>query len=142
MILYLDTSALAKMYLEEEGSEQVRQWADDAEALATSRVALAELAAAVARRQREGDLTDDEVGQIRSAMMEDWSHFVTVHLDEHRAADLSFHHELRGFDAIHLAAALQVSDAVQDIPVRFSCFDHRLLKAASARGFEVLGADS
>lgn len=142
MILYLDTSALAKMYLEEEASEQVRQWADEAEALATSQVALAELSAAVARRRREGDLTDDEAAQIRSAMMDDWSHLVVVHLDEYKAADLSFHHELRGFDAIHLAAALQVRDALKDVPVRFSCFDHRLLRAASDQGFDVLGADS
>lgn len=83
--MYLDTSALAKLYLEEEGSDQVREWAGAAEALATSRVALAELAAAIARRRREGDLTDDESEAIRSAMTDDWNHLVVVHLNEHRA---------------------------------------------------------
>lgn len=140
MILYLDTSALAKMYLEEEGSDQVRRWADEAEALATSQVALAELAAAVARRNREGDLTDDEARQIRSVAEEDWADFVVVHLDEHQAAALAFRHELRGFDAIHLAAAVQVRDALRELPVRLSCFDHRLNGAASEEGFEILRA--
>jgi predicted nucleic acid-binding protein len=140
--LYLDTSALAKLYLEEEGSDQVREWTAAAEALATSRVALAELAAAIARRRREGGLTDDESEAIRSAMTEDWNRLVVVHLDEHRAADVAFAHELRGFDAIHLAAALEVRDALGDIPVCFSCFDQRLSRAASAQGFDILGAES
>ena len=139
MILYLDTSALAKLYLEEEGSARVSQWAGEAEVLATSQVALAELAAAIARRQREGSLTDDEARRVLSASKEDWAHFVVVHLDEHKAAGLACHHELRGFDAIHLAAALQVRDALRDIPVGFSCFDHRLSKAASDEEFDVLG---
>jgi len=139
LILYLDTSALAKLYLEEEGSDRVRQWADEAEVLATSQVALAELAAAVGRRQREGSLADDESGQVLNASKGDWAHFVVVHLDEYKAADLAFRHELRGFDAIHLAAALQVRDALRDIPVCFSCFDHRLTKAAGEEAFDGLG---
>ncbi|MFP3940402.1 MAG: hypothetical protein ACOC7L_00890 [Acidobacteriota bacterium] len=64
---------------------------------------------------------------------------MVVHLDEHQAAALAFRHELRGFDAIHLAA-VQVRDALRDIPVRLSCFDLRLNSAASEEGFEVLGA--
>lgn len=142
MILYLDTSALAKLYLEEEHSDQVRQWGQDSVAMATSRVALAELAAAVGRRWREGDLSDDAVERLRVAMNDDWAHLIVVHLDEHRAAGLAFQHELRGFDAIHLAAALEVRDALGDIPVQVSCFDHRLQKAARDEGLEVLGAEA
>jgi predicted nucleic acid-binding protein len=37
MILYLDTSSLVKLYIEEIYSERVREWADDAEILATCR---------------------------------------------------------------------------------------------------------
>lgn len=140
MILYLDTSALAKLYLDEEHSDQARRWSEEAEALATSRVALAELAAAIARRWREGDLSDDEVELLRAALSDDWEHLVVVHVDEHRAAELAFEHELRGFDAVHLAAATEVRDALSDIPVQVSCFDHRLLKAVQDEGFVVLGS--
>lgn len=139
MILYLDTSALAKLYLEEEASDQVWAWADEAEVLATSRVALAELAAAVARRHREGDLTDTDVEQVRTAMLDDWEHLIVVELNDHRAADLAFRQSLRGFDAIHLAAALEIREALDDVPTRFSCFDGRLNRAAAAESFEVLG---
>jgi predicted nucleic acid-binding protein len=139
MILYLDTSALAKLYLEEESSDQVRAWSDEAEVLATSRVALAELAAAVARRHREGDLTDTDAERIRTAMLDDWEHLIVVEVNEHRAAELAFRQSLRGFDAIHLAAALEIREALDDVPTRFSCFDGRLNRAAAAESFEVLG---
>jgi predicted nucleic acid-binding protein len=139
MILYLDTSALAKLYLEEESSDQVRAWSDEAEVLATSRVALAELAAAVARRHREGDLTDTDVERIRTAMLDDWKHLIVVEVNVPRAAELAFRQSLRGFDAIHLAAALEIRDALDGVPPRFSCCDGRLNRAAVAESFEVLG---
>jgi uncharacterized protein len=139
MILYLDTSALAKLYLEEEFSDQVRAWTDEAEVLATSRVALAELAAAVARRHREGDLSDTDAERVRTAMLDDWEQLIVVEVNEHRAAELAFRQSLRGFDAIHLAAALEIREALDDVPTRFSCFDARLNRAAAGESFEVLG---
>ena len=53
MILYLDTSSLVKLYVEEPGSPGVRAIVDEAEVVATSVVACAEAAAAFARRKRE-----------------------------------------------------------------------------------------
>lgn len=37
MILYLDTSALVKLYVQEIGSADVKDWLQDADAAATSR---------------------------------------------------------------------------------------------------------
>ena len=54
MILYLDTSSLVKLYIDEPYSEEVWQWAVDAYALATSRVAYPEMLSALTRRYREG----------------------------------------------------------------------------------------
>jgi len=39
MILYLDTSSLAKLYLDEPYSDFVREWAESADIVATSRIA-------------------------------------------------------------------------------------------------------
>ena len=58
MILYLDTSSLVKLYLDEIHSEAVHRWAQEAEVLATSRVAYPETFAALARRWREGDFDE------------------------------------------------------------------------------------
>ncbi len=48
MILYLDTSALVKLYVSEEGSEIVRGAVESAGRVATSRIAYAEARAALA----------------------------------------------------------------------------------------------
>ena len=54
MTVYLDTSSLVKLFLEESGSDQVRALVADATAIATSVVAYAETRAALARRRRNG----------------------------------------------------------------------------------------
>ena len=53
MILYLDTSALVKLYVRERGSAQVRAHVNNADVIATSVVAYAEARAAFARLRRE-----------------------------------------------------------------------------------------
>ena len=54
MILYLDTSALVKLYVEEDGSEEVSTAVRDASRVATSAVAYPEARATFARLEREG----------------------------------------------------------------------------------------
>lgn len=53
MILYCDTSALVKLYIEEAGSDEVREQSPSHTVIATSRIAWAEFHAALARRGRE-----------------------------------------------------------------------------------------
>jgi predicted nucleic acid-binding protein len=48
-----------------------------------------------------------------------------------RAGDLAERRPLRGFDAIHLASALEVEELTGVVP-DFLCFDERLREAASA----------
>ena len=52
MILYLDTSALVKLYVEEAHTDDVRGWVDAAEIVATCRVAYPEAVSALNRRMR------------------------------------------------------------------------------------------
>lgn len=42
MILYLDTSSLVKLYVEEEYSDMVKEWVREAETVSTCRVAYPE----------------------------------------------------------------------------------------------------
>lgn len=137
MILYLDTSSLVKLYLDEEGSEQVREWAREAGVLATSRVAYAEATAALARRWREGDLDEEGFRRARTALADQWGDFAVIEVAERSAAELAVRHALRGFDAIHLAAALELPREA-GAPVAFTCFDSRLGRAATQEGLELL----
>lgn len=56
MILFLNTSALVKLYVEGAHSVTVREWVDEAEVVATCRVAYPEAVSALSRRMRAGDL--------------------------------------------------------------------------------------
>ena len=57
MFLYLDTSSLVKLFIEERHSDRVREWLDAVDVVLTCRVAYAEAASAFSRRRREGGIT-------------------------------------------------------------------------------------
>lgn len=138
MILYLDTSSLVKLYLEEDGSEIVREWVEEAEAVATSRVAYPEALSAFVRRWHRGDLTDEEMSLARESFACDWPVFLLLPVDERKAGGLVIEHRLRGFDAVHLAAARDLSERFPSEDVVFSAFDAALLRAARAEGLSAL----
>jgi predicted nucleic acid-binding protein len=132
LILYLDTSALVKLYVEEPGRAAVVREAERTTALATARIAYAEARAAFARHRREGGLDPRALRQIVERLDGDWGAYVLVDVTEplvRRAGLLAERHALRGFDAIHLAAAIELARAGGDLVV--ACFDQRLRRAAS-----------
>lgn len=141
MILYLDTSALIKLYVLEPGSDAVKEWVDRADAVSSSRIAYVEARAGVARKHREGELSSEEYRSLLRDLDRDWRDYLVVEVSEEVAflgADLTDRHPLRGFDAIHLASALVLKASVQS-EVSFYCFDFRLGAAARKEGLMVLG---
>lgn len=142
MILYLDTSSLVKLYLDEEHSESVRRWANEAEVITTSCVAYPEAMAAFARRHREGDIDKKGFRQIRTTLKQEWPEYAVVEIDEIAAGDLAVKYGLRGFDSIHLEAALATRVGTNDVFVAFSSFDNQLNAAAVLEGFQIFNADT
>jgi predicted nucleic acid-binding protein len=107
--------------------------------VATSRVAYPEARAALARRQREAGISRSALARAVSALDRDLERFVVVELSAkvaRRAGELAERRALRGFDAIHLASALEVEQLTGSIG-GFCCFDDRLREAASAEGLSV-----
>lgn len=140
MILYLDTSALVKLYLAEGGSEAAHEAVEDAEGVATSTVAYAETRAAFARRERIGDLDNEGLRQATTALDRDWRSFVRLavsNLVAYRAGEMAERYALRGFDAIHLASASRLGERFVDL--RFLAFDDRLVGAARRASVPVYG---
>lgn len=122
MILYLDTSALVKLYVEEEGTEDVQRAVDGSESVAASAVAYPEARSAFARLERDGYLSAEEHRVAVAAFDEEWPAYEVV--DATRsvatvAGDLAARHLLRGFDAVHLASAL-VLGAARELSYRES----------------------
>ena len=135
MILYLDTSSLIKLYVQEIGTPEVESLVSEASLVCTSVIAYAEARSALARLCREGSLTAEEHALTKADLVEDWPRYLAleVTLVVWRAAgDLAEKHALRGFDSLHLASFLHLADAGLGEPVRFSSFDDRLNGAAQA----------
>lgn len=136
MILYLETSNLVKLYVKEAGSEDVKKAIEESDAVATSMVSYVEARAAFARKLREKDLSSEKYETIKADLERDWDSLFVLNLTEalaKAAGDLSEKHALRGYDAIHLASALELKGAVT-APVLFSSADEKLCEAARREG--------
>ncbi|HLG31103.1 MAG TPA: type II toxin-antitoxin system VapC family toxin [Candidatus Brocadiales bacterium] len=138
MILYLDTSSIVKLYIEEAGTDAVRRWAGEAEVLATCRIAYPELISALNRRLRGGDISRKEFRILIDGFSKEWTDFAIIDFDEIEAGRLSEKYGLRGFDAIHLSALKLLKDRDNHISLAFSSFDKELNRAAASDGFTVL----
>ena len=139
MSLYLDTSAIVKLYVREAGSELVASHLSGSPIAATSRVVYAEARAALARRHREGGLSALELRKVVDALDRDIKSFVTIEVSESlsmRAGQLADKHHLRGFDAIHLASALELKQLL-GTDIAFLTFDNRQKGAAASEGLLV-----
>ncbi len=138
MILYLDTSSLVKLYVEEDESSKVDALVRSSEVTATSLVAYAEARAAFARRFREKAFTPDEHERIKEFFDKDWSSYLILSVSGDMirlAGNLAEKHALRGFDSIHLASALTLRQELS-APILFSCFDDNLQKASERENLD------
>jgi len=138
VILYVDTSALVKLFIDERGSDEVLSWAAEAKAVACSQLGLPEAVSAFSRRLRSGSLPNATCDRVLTELQGSWADVVTVHLDERLAGDLARRYPLSGADAVHLAAALTLAGA--DLPIVFCGYSQRLNEAAASEGFRILGA--
>jgi len=133
LILYLDTSSLVKLYVEEPGSDAVRRLVAAASRVAVSILAYPEARSAFARRRREGGLTPAGQRQARAALERDWSRMVRLTVTEdvfRAAASLAERHALKALDGLHLATFLSLRRRMPRRRATFSSFDRRLVRAA------------
>ncbi len=133
MILYLDTSSLLKLYVEEEGTQEVKSRADAADHVATSIIAYPEAHAAITRRHREGAIGKRDFEAIIEEFRESWFRLLVVFCSlpvAVRAGALATRFRLRGMDSIHLASFAELLDRGD---VHFLSHDRRLMEAASAQ---------
>jgi predicted nucleic acid-binding protein len=140
MIAYIDTSALTKKYVKEQGSDEViRHW-NNVETIVVSAVAYAEFFSAINRKQREGVLAEDEYKLAIHEFKNDWDTFEKVEVNNllhDRVEELTAAYIVRGFDAIHLASALCFKHW-QGENLSFICADRRLNDAAQQEGLNVV----
>ena len=141
MLLYVDTSALFKRYVEENESEAVLASMEEAETVGTVVITRVEVAAALAKAVRDQRMNRNEALAAEREFLDDWDDFTIIRVTDAltvRAGALVWQHDLRGYDAAHLAAALTWQDATDgtDDDIVFACFDNELRDAATAEGLE------
>jgi predicted nucleic acid-binding protein len=141
LILYLDTSAMLKLYVSEPGAEQLRKAVAAAALVCTHLITYAEMRSAFARALRMGRITASALKRYRGELDRDWSTLNVVAVDEglmHRASDLLDRFPLRAFDGVQLAAAESLFVVRQRDQLCFASFDNRLNQAAAELGLRLL----
>ena len=124
-VVYLDSSAIAKLLLPEPDREDLRSYLMTRPIRATSTVSLVEVARAIWRRDRQQERGLPEV----------WASVDLIPFDL-GVADRATKIEppaLRTLDAIHVASALQLGTDL----VAFVTYDIKLAAAAEERGLRV-----
>lgn len=143
MILYLDASALVKHYVDEPGSTEVNEAISQAEMVSTALISRAEVAAALAKAVRTGALTQGDAVHSLRVFREEWPDLVRVQVTEFviaRADAFAWEYGLRGYDAVHLAAASVWQDTV-GVRVTLATFDRHLWGAAQQIGLAAYPVD-
>jgi predicted nucleic acid-binding protein len=135
---FFDASALVKRYVAEQSSGKVLALLRSGVRV-ISRLSLVEVASALRRRCRAGDLSPDECERLVTAMICDAERFVVVEMSPavvRSAVELLQRHPLRSGDVVQLASACTLS-ARSGEQVAFVAFDDRLRAAARAEGLAV-----
>jgi len=144
VILYLDTSALAKLFVVEPGAESLGRAVAQAAAVATHLIAYAEMRATFSRAVRMGRVDGAALPALIIEFERRWASIEVLAVTEplvRRAGDLAERHGLRGYDSMHLAAVLALRELVgSGAEVRVGVFDSKLREAALVHGLSLLSA--
>ena len=139
-LLYVDTSALFKRYVEEDESEEVLARMEEAPIVGSVLITRVEVAAALAQAVRAERMRPAEAQAAEHEFLDDWHDFARIRVTDvltERAGALAWQHDLRGYDAAQLAAALVWQEAIGGTDtIVFACYDNELRDAATDEGLE------
>ena len=137
---FWDTSAVIPLLVDEPARERMLQlFEEDSQMLAWWGTPV-EIASALARREREGILTADQVAGalvVARQIAESWHEIVPSDSVRRTAERLLRTHPLRSADSLQLAAALIAADH-DPATLPMVCLDDRLTQAARREGFAVI----
>ena len=135
MKLFLDTSAFAKRYVAEQGSDKVLAMCQEADRLFVSVICFPELTSTLCRLVREKKLARAAYRQLKSDAVADLADVDICQItSEVLAAVVSLleAHPLRAMDALHVACALACR------PDAFVSADRQQLAAARKAGLRIV----
>lgn len=138
-MIYFDTSALAKKYIKETGSDEVIKIVVG-EVAATSKLTYPEMISTMVRRNRAGDISSKELSELIGIFEDDYNYFALVDFSDEMLSLVKAvlkRHFLKAADGLHLASALWLKNLINE-NVTFVTSDMNLLKAAEIEGLHTI----
>lgn len=139
-MIYFDTSALAKNYIKEDGSDYVNKIIADSPVIAISKITYPEILSAFIRRSKTGDISNRELIKLMNEFESQWDYFIVVDFKDELLPIIKTvirKHLLKAADAIHLSSALWLKNAVNQ-DVTFVASDINLLNAAQNERLHII----
>ena len=139
-MIYLDSSALVKRYVQEEGTDFVKSILAGHGLITTSKLTYPEILSALMRKVRAGEIERKTFNGIVEMFDKDWDHVLVLdfHNDLLQIVKVVIEkHPLKAADAIHLSSALWLKLSSK-ADVTFVASDSNLLKAAQAEKLQIM----
>ncbi len=134
MNIFFDSSAWAKRYIEEKGSDVIESLCQQADQITLSVLCIPEIISAFARLRREAKLSEDQYLQLKEVLFDEIRDVRLINLTHevlHDSVKLLEKYNLRTLDALHIACALSVPIDL------FVTADRKQKVAAEGRGLKV-----
>lgn len=135
MKIFLDTSALAKRYIQEPGSEELEDlFCTVVTDIFVATLALPEFAAAVGRKIRDQEIAIEAAADAMKEFEQDWYNlFTKISLTDtiaSSASSLALKYPIKGADAVHIATAVSVKTSL------FVVSDQQIVKVSGKIGLK------
>jgi predicted nucleic acid-binding protein len=139
MIIYIDTSALVKRFVEESGTNEVNQLISSADIVGSSLLTQVEMLSAIGKASRMRWINKDSAEIAMQDFLIQWEYFTRLYITPTliaRSARLAWELGLRGYDATHLASALNWQETLET-DVLLATYDKELWTAAIKSGLKI-----
>lgn len=140
MILFCDTSALMKLFIQEQQSDAMRSASKSFTLIVVSQVTWVEMCAALALKQRTRQIDAPQAAKALQELRDEWGRYSKLAIDQalvSAAGQLALTFGLRAYDSLQLASA-QRTHGQAGSTLAFACFDQQLNAAAVALGIHAL----
>lgn len=138
---FWDASAIVPLVCREPQSPRCRRWLREDPVVLVWALAATEVTSALSRKRRDESLAPGSFAAAKrrlASLERAWSEVAALDAVRARARRLLEVHPLTAADALHLGAALLVTEERPE-GVGFVTFDTRLAEAAAREGFTTLG---
>jgi predicted nucleic acid-binding protein len=135
MKVFFDSSAFAKRYIAEPGSDKVEKICSESAMLGVSSICLPEIISALCRLRRQSVITEHQYENAKQALLKDLEDALICNITPSvikQSIDILEASKVRTLDALHIASALEFEAEA------FVSSDIQQISAAKRAGLKVL----